>query len=441
MINFLLAAGSCAGSSVAGNGCYDWPVIKQIIIVFGWALGYIYKFFEMIGIENIGLVIIIFTLIVKFILLPLTIKQQKFSKLTSIMQPELRAIQKKYEGRRDNYSMQMMQEEQKAVYAKYGVSQVGGCLQTFIQMPIIIALYGAIRQLPILIDSLAQPLEKVVTILNGSGMDFSSIAKGLGDAGVAVETQMTILYSLPHKSWDAMVSMFSGSDATAIVDNHVQMMNVNSFLGFDLSQTPWNLMLEGGIGIIAVLIPLIAGASQWLSMKLTQAKGGKTAGDTTAATMNSMSFVMPLVSVFFCFTFNAGIGLYWAASSLFQVVLQIFINRYYRKIDMDEFVKNNQMKAEEKAKKKREKKGVSASTLHQAANTNTKNIQQASANSNPNSIAAKANISVGDGSENKAAPPPNSLAAKAAMVQQYNEEHGEVVSDNSSKKTRKKYKK
>ena len=435
MFNFLLAASSCAGSSAGGAGCYDWPIIKQIVIVFGWAIEYIYRFLDMIGIANIGLVIILFTLVVKFILLPLTIKQQKFSKLTSIMQPEIKAIQKKYEGRRDNYSMQAMQEETKAVYAKYGVSQMGGCLQTFIQMPVIIALYGAIRQLPTLIDALAQPLEKIVNILNNSGLDFSSIASGLGNSEVAVNTQMTTLYSLPMKSWDALTAMFSGADATAITQAHQQMQSVNGFLGFDLSQTPWNLMLGGGIGIIAVLIPLIAGASQWLSMKLTQAKGGNTAGDTTAATMNSMSYVMPLISVFFCFTFNAGIGLYWAASSL-----QIFINRHYRKIDMDEFVKKNLEKAEEKAKKKREKKGVSANTLYQAANTSTKNIEQAPANSNPNSIAARANLNVADSNTKKTAPPANSLAAKAGMVQQYNEEHGDVP-DTNGKTQRKKYKK
>ena len=444
MINFLIAASSCAGNSAAAatGGCYDWPVIKQIIIVFGWALEYIYKFFDLIGIANIGLVIIVFTLIVKFILLPLTIKQQKFSKLTSIMQPEIRAIQKKYEGRRDNYSMQAMQEETKAVYAKYGVSQMGGCLQTFIQMPVIIALYGAIRQLPTLIDTLSTPLGKIVNILNGSGLDFSTISSSLGNPDVAANTQMTILYSLPMKSWDTLVGMFSGADATAITTAHEQMQAANSFLGFDLSQTPWNLMLGGGIGIIAVLLPLVAGASQWLSMKLTQNKGGAAAGDTTAATMNSMSYVMPLISVFFCFTFNAGIGLYWAASSLFQVVLQIFINRHYRKIDMDEFVKKNLEKAEEKAKKKREKKGVSANTLYQAANTNTKNIQQAPANENPNSIAARANLNVNNTGGAKTPPPANSLAAKAAMVQQYNEEHGETVTENNgTKKTRKKYKK
>lgn len=439
MINFLLAGCGGASAAAASGGCYEWPVIKQIVIFFGWIIEYIYKFFELIGIPNIGLVIIVFTLIIKFILLPLTIKQQKFSKLSAIMQPEIKAIQNKYQGRRDNYSMQQMQEETKAVYAKYGVSQMGGCLQTVIQMPIIIALYGAIRELPTLIDALSQPLEKIVNILNGSGLDFSEIASGIGDASVATSTQMKVLYALPLKGWDALTAMFDGADAAAITSAHEQMQAANSFLGFDLSQTPWNLMLAGGIGIIAVLIPLIAGASQWLSMKLTQTKQSAAGGDSTTAAMNSMGLVMPLVSVFFCFTFNAGIGLYWAASSLFQVILQIFINRHYRRIDMDAFVEENMKKAEEKAQKKREKKGVKSSTLYQAANTSTRNIEN-TANSNPDSIAARANMNVSATGSNNAAPPPDSIAAKAGLVQQYNEEHGDVPSENSPKSKRK-YKK
>ena len=359
MFNILLACGQSAAGA-AGAGCYDWPVIKQIVIFFGWIIGYIYKFFDMIGIPNIGLVIIAFTLIIKFCLLPLTIRQQKFSKLQSIMQPELNAIRVKYTGKKDNASMQAMQDEQKAVYAKYGVSQMGGCLQTGLQMPILIALYGALRQMPILIDRLSQPLTKVVDILNGSGLDFSSISKVLGDASVATNTQISLLYSLPLKGWVDLGDILSASSAqmaSEVASLHQQMQAANSFLGIDLRQTPWNLMKAGGIGIIAVLIPILAGFSQWLSFKLTQAKGetyassAANSGNPMAAT-NSMGYVMPLFSVFICFTLNAGLGVYWAFSSIFQVVLQILINRHYRKIDMDEFVKENLEKAEAKRKKK-----------------------------------------------------------------------------------------
>ena len=80
-----MACGTAATTaSIAGNGCYDWPVIKQIIWVFGFVMEYIFKFFDLIGIGNVGLVIIVFTLIIKFVLLPLTIKQQKFSKISTV---------------------------------------------------------------------------------------------------------------------------------------------------------------------------------------------------------------------------------------------------------------------------------------------------------------------------------------------------------------------
>ena len=454
MFNILLACGQSAAGA-AGAGCYDWPVIKQIVIFFGWIIGYIYKFFDMIGIPNIGLVIIAFTLIIKFCLLPLTIRQQKFSKLQSIMQPELNAIRVKYTGKKDNASMQAMQDEQKAVYAKYGVSQMGGCLQTGLQMPILIALYGALRQMPILIDRLSQPLTKVVDILNGSGLDFSSISKVLGDASVATNTQISLLYSLPLKGWVDLGDILSASSAqmaSEVASLHQQMQAANSFLGIDLSQTPWNLMKAGGIGIIAVLIPILAGFSQWLSFKLTQAKGetyassAANSGNPMAAT-NSMGYVMPLFSVFICFTLNAGLGVYWAFSSIFQVVLQILINRHYRKIDMDAFVKENLEKAEAKRKKKKEKKtGVKGSVISQAANTNTRNIESAAPADNPKSIASIANMSVEPGTETaKKAPAPDSLAAKAGLVAQYNLEHGDepegdTVTTASGKK-RRKYKK
>lgn len=455
MFHFLLACGQSAAGG-AGAGCYEWPVIKQIVIFFGWIIGYIYKFFDMIGIANIGLVIIAFTLLIKFCLLPLTIKQQKTSKLQSIMQPELNAIRVKYTGKRDNASMQAMQDEQKAVYAKYGVSQMGGCLQTGLQMPILIALYGALRQLPIIIDKLSQPLTKVVEILNGSGLDYSSISSVLGNSAVETTTQISALYALPLKGWDALGEIVASSSTQAAADVatlHHQMQAANSFLGIDLSQTPWNLVKAGGIGIIAVLLPLLAGFAQWLSFKLTQAKGetyassAANSGNPMAAT-NSMGYVMPLFSVFICFTLNAGLGLYWAFSSIFQVVLQIIINRHYRKIDMDAFVKANLEKAEAKRQKKKEKKtGVKGSAISAAANTNTRNIESTAPANNPNSIASIANMNVEPDQETKKkAPAPDSLAAKAAMVAQYNQEHGEDPENGDTVTTatgtkRRKYKK
>lgn len=446
MINFLMAAcGAAANTAENVNaGCYNWPVIKQIITFFGWILGYIFKFFDMIGIGNIGLVIIVFTLLVKFVLLPLTIKQQKSAKLNSFMQPEIRAIQNKYKGKNDSISMQAQQMEIKAVYSKYGTSQTGGCLQTAIQMPIIIALFGALRQLPLMLDVLSKPLSKIAGILSSSGIDFSTVSPGLA-TGVDLNNQMSALYSLSNKGWEAVTSVLPSAQASQVVSLHNQVLSVNTFLGIDIAQTPLNLIKGGGIGIIAIILPIIAGASQWLSFKLTQTKESAASKDSMSAMSNSMGLAMPLFSVFLCLTMNSGLGLYWAASSLFQVVLQIIINKSYRKMDMEEFVAKNIAKAKEKEEKKkaknRKKKGnVSAGTLISAANTNTKGIETSN---NPNSLAAKANMNVNQDVKTDIAAHPNSLAAKASMVSQFNEEQGEIMDDGEivQPKTKRKYKK
>ncbi len=440
MFNFLISA--CGGASAAaGNGCYDWPVIKQIVWLFSEVLGYLYKFLDMIGIANIGLVIIIFTIIVKLIVLPLTIRQQKFTKLTNVMQPELSAIQNRYKGQRDQYSMQAMQAETKAVYAKYGVSQTGGCLQSFISFPILIAMYGALRNIPTAIDKIAAALTPVANIIT-TAQESETMRDGLATVSSALvngdsNTIISTLYTLPTKGWAALQALFTGTEAQTIASNHQTFVKLNSFLGWDISQSPWNLMLAGGVGIIAVLIPLIAGFSQWLSFKLTQTKQSAASNDQSAATSRMMGIIMPLFSVYICFTLNTGLGIYWCMSSLFQVILQILINKHYRKIDMDKFVEENMKKAEEKAKKKREKGGVAGSTISSAAAINTKNInaQGQAQPSRPMSIAEKANIKVDDAHVNKTAPPANSLAARAGMVQQYNEDHPEDAVN------RKKYKK
>ena len=435
MINFMVACAS-AGAATSG-GCYDWPVIKQIIILFGYAVEYIYKFLELIGLPNLGLCIILLTIVVKLILLPLTVKQQRFTKLSSYAQPEIKAIQAKYQGKRDNYSMQAMQEETKAVYAKYGISQTAGCLQSFIQFPIIIALYGVIRNIPIYVESFSQYYENIVTAIGST-----AVAEVPGLAGwtadLAVNDKITLLCSLPAKSWNALMELFTNGNLTTIQDNYAEITKLNTFLGINLGDTPWNLVVGGGIGIIAILIPIISGLSQWLSVKLSQASTQATGGqDPTAASMKTMNLMMPLISVFFCFTLNASIGLYWCVSSLFQVLLQILINRHYRKVDMDEFIKANMEKAEEKAKRKREKKGVSGSALSRAANTSTKNMQSQA----PRTLADKAKVNVTGSSKTSNTPPPaNSLAAKAGLVQKYNEEHGVDV-DEATGTTRKKYKK
>ena len=107
-------------------------MIGWVSSILGWIINGIYAVLSTIGLPNIGLAIILFTLVIYLLMTPLQIKQQKFSKLNSVMQPEIQKIQKKYKGKKDQDSVMRQNEEVNAVYQKYGVSPTGSCLQLIV---------------------------------------------------------------------------------------------------------------------------------------------------------------------------------------------------------------------------------------------------------------------------------------------------------------------
>ena len=156
-------------------------ILYPFATLLGWIMNGIFWVIDKIGIPNIGLSIVLFTIVMNVLMLPLTYKQQKFSKLNSKMNPELQVIQEKYKGRTDQESMMAMQEETKAVYAKYGVSPTGSCLQLLIQIPILFSLYQVIYRIPAYVSKVGDVFmvlaKKIVDtdngafLLNNSGVD------------------------------------------------------------------------------------------------------------------------------------------------------------------------------------------------------------------------------------------------------------------------------
>ena len=133
---------------------YSGSILGPIARFLGWIMNWIYLFLSNVfGIENIGLTIIGLTILIYMCMLPMTIKQQKFSKLQQKMQPEIKAIQEKYKGRRDQESQMAMNEETQALYAKYGISPTGTCLPLLLQMPVFFALYRVIYNVPAYVSS------------------------------------------------------------------------------------------------------------------------------------------------------------------------------------------------------------------------------------------------------------------------------------------------
>ena len=135
------------------------PIVSWVAEVMGWLMNGIYS----IGVHNLGLCIIIFTVIIYAFMTPLQIKQQKFAKMNAVMNPELQRIQKKYRGKKDQASQMKMQEETMALYEKYGVSPTGSCLQMLIQMPIFFALYQIIIKIPGYISGIRHVFDDAVT--------------------------------------------------------------------------------------------------------------------------------------------------------------------------------------------------------------------------------------------------------------------------------------
>ena len=143
------------------------PIIGWIATLLGYVMDLIFRALSSVGIENIGLCIIFFTIFVRLLLLPLMVSQQKFQKLNAVMQPEINKIQKKYRGKKDAVSMQKQNDEIKAVYEKYGTNTTAGCLQMFIQLPIMFALYQVIRKIPAYIPEVKAHYIAIVNSISG----------------------------------------------------------------------------------------------------------------------------------------------------------------------------------------------------------------------------------------------------------------------------------
>lgn len=343
------------------SGGFLGPIAK----ILGWIFNFLFELASNFGILNIGLTIILFTIVVKLLMLPLTIKQMKFSKLTNIMNPELQAIRKKYEGKSDQNSIMKMNEEQNAVYAKYGVSPTGGCLQMLIQLPILFALYRVIQNIPAYVSSIKVLFENMLNGANGlmSQANFATIMSENGFAGDFSTTNKAIdamnLFSV--EQWDKLKELFPAC-ANLITENVDALYNVYDFFGINLAVNP-------NLTSIAVIIPILTGVTQWLMMR-TSGSGNADEDNPAAQTMKTMNTIMPFMIGFMGFSLPAGLGLYWIATAVVSTIQQLALNAYFNKIDVDKMVQKNI----EKANAKRAKQGLPPQTLSTRANTNTKTI-------------------------------------------------------------------
>ena len=427
---------------------YDGAILGPIAKLLGVILDAISMFmFNVFHIENVGLSIILFTIVIYTLMLPLTYKQQKFSKLSQAMQPELKAIQEKYKGKRDEASQMAMNNETQMIYDKYGVSPMGSCGQMLIQMPILFALYRVFYNVPAYISAVREKFvgvaEEIVTydgfadIMSKIQSDYK-VTLNVAPDFVVSETNtidqvknfvVDVIYKVPSidslvkPNADGTVYFESLNSVSEIMNNGLENFHsFNYFLGLNISNTPWNIITENFASknfllvFAALMIPVLAYLTQVISFKLMPtANTGNNDNDMMAQQMKTMNKTMPLMSLFFCFTLPVGLGIYWVISAAYRCVQQLTINKLISNMSLEDIIEKNK----EKAQKKQEKRGVYQNQIREAAAMKTRSIES-KANTNT-FVENERKVEAANMAKSNAKP--GSMAAKANMVREYNEKN------------------
>ena len=413
---------------------YGGSILGPIAKVLGWIMDKIYVFLAGLGVENIALTILVFTILIYVCMFPITYKQQKFAVLTRKMQPEMKAIQDKYKGSRDQATMQKQQEETQALYDKYGISPTGSCVYMLIQMPILFALYRVFYNVPAYIGSVKNIFTELVngivatdgfattmqTIYDESGIRLQQTPEfASADPDAVSNFIVDVLYKLPASGWAEVTDKFPSLSSS--IDSVVaKLEQINYLFILNISDTPLNLVKTGwagkdfGLIIAALMIPLLSYLSQLATIKLmpTNTEGQS---DQMAQQMKTMNLMMPLMSLFIGFTVPVCLVFYWIVGGVVRITQQYFLNKHFEKIDLESIIEKNKDKAAAKA----EKRGIRQAQIYEAARMSTKS----------SSMADKANLvknneeALNAANELRAKANANSLAAKANLVKDFNEQN------------------
>ncbi|MCD8181505.1 MAG: YidC/Oxa1 family membrane protein insertase [Firmicutes bacterium] len=296
-------------------------------------MGFIIEFIYGL-VANYGLAIIIFTVVIKMILMPLNVRSQRAMKKQQKVQPIIAELQKKYANDQEKLQREMMK-----IYKENNISMSGGCLPMLIQMPILIGLYQVIqRPISYLIgvdwslDSVVNEVYRLRDAMVSLGYNLSSYAEATVDV-IRKSGQIQL------SKWAEVVGA-NGSLLDGVTGGtHPWVINFN-FLGLDLSNAPSAAFSRimaldfSNWSIIALLaIPILAIVAQLISMKVSQAQSGQKNDSNSQANQMSktMLWMMPVMTGFFTITLPSGIGLYWIISAVVQIIQQLVINYYLDK--------------------------------------------------------------------------------------------------------------
>lgn len=295
-----------------------------ICVPFAWLTR---VFYSLTG--SYGLALILFTLVVKLVILPFQLKGKKSMLRMSRMQGKIKDIQTRYANNR-----QRQQEEMANLYAQEGVNPMSGCLWSFLPFPILIALYAIIRQ----------PLRYLMGLSMDTITAITDAATKLGytvaEGGQAAAYEQIYLAKFVHQNWESFNGQFDG------------LINLDyNFLGMDLASQGSQLFKQittGGWPVIGVLLlPVIATALQFLMTLISMKSSGNTAG----AQGKMMMYLMPLMTLWMGYILPAALCVYWIANTAFSVIQEQVLNKRFNKILDREETDKEKAKREARAAK------------------------------------------------------------------------------------------
>ena len=293
-----------------------------ICIPFAWLLRALYELTS-----SYGWALVLFTVVIKLIMLPFQMKSKKSMMRMSRFQPMIKEIQTRYKN-----NQVKMNEELQRLYAEEGVNPMSGCLWSFLPFPILIALYSIIRQ-PItrFMMLTTTAMQGVIDAVSAAGFDLAAIAMTANDGAVTVKDGLTQLQ--PY----GQITLVKAAQELGVALPEGWIHMDFSFLGMDLTTIPSNVIGQigtGGWAVIGVLlIPIVSGALSFWQSKVSMAGNPAAAdpADPTARSSRMMMWMMPIMSLWIGFTLPASLGVYWIANSVLMLVQEKVLNKYFKK--------------------------------------------------------------------------------------------------------------
>lgn len=312
--------------------------MQAIMQILSWPLGWLMWLCYIVT-NNYGISLLVFTLLIRLMLFPLSLKQQKSTVKMQMFQPQLKELQEKYKNNKEK-----LNEETMALYQKEGVNPASGCLPLLIQMPILFGLIDVIyRPLSYLLRLSKEAIEIGERIVAGMGVFTADQLKNQSRLQLLMISQIK---QMPEKFTEM------GADAVA----KIQSFDLN-FLGMNLGDQPAASMLTDifkGIWNPVVLIPILSGVTALLvslySMKNTPQPDGAAGGNMG---MKGMMLTMPIFSTVIAFSVPAGVGLYWIYSNIASFIQTAALNKYYNPREMAEKAKTEYEERKERERQER----------------------------------------------------------------------------------------